>query len=190
MKNEGANSPADIFLTVDAARLAKAHELNLFARLLRKRWKSRIPAHLRGRLVLLLDAGPVIVLKGSGGRPRMSRTTPTWPIPKLKASSARAPAPPLQPVADGLDHRHQGEARPKNWRAAWSPISLAPPRAAAPIRSGRSPPASNGVTISNTYYVARLLRSTNRKAKLMEKIAVVWPDQAARVPSTFPVAAC
>jgi iron(III) transport system substrate-binding protein len=27
IKNEGANSPADIFLTVDAARLAKAHEL-------------------------------------------------------------------------------------------------------------------------------------------------------------------
>lgn len=31
IKNEGANSPADIFLTVDAARLAKAHELGLFA---------------------------------------------------------------------------------------------------------------------------------------------------------------
>ncbi|MEN9477662.1 MAG: hypothetical protein RLZZ300_1803, partial [Pseudomonadota bacterium] len=36
IKNEGANSPADIFLTVDAARLAKAHELNLFAPLASK----------------------------------------------------------------------------------------------------------------------------------------------------------
>jgi hypothetical protein len=36
-----------------------------------------------------------------------------------------------------------------------------------------------GVTISNTYYVARLLRSTKpEEQKLMEKIAVVWPDQA------------
>ena len=47
LKNEGANSPADIFLTVDAARLAKAHELNLFAPLASKTLESRIPAHLR-----------------------------------------------------------------------------------------------------------------------------------------------
>ena len=47
IKNEGANSPADIFLTVDAARLAKAHELNLFAPLASKTLENRIPAHLR-----------------------------------------------------------------------------------------------------------------------------------------------
>src|SRR5574343_382401 len=46
LKNEGANSPADVFLTVDAARLAKAHELNLFAPLTSKVLDSRIPAHL------------------------------------------------------------------------------------------------------------------------------------------------
>jgi iron(III) transport system substrate-binding protein len=46
-RTKGANSPADIFLTVDAARLAKAHELGLFAPLPRKRWKtdSGPPAH-------------------------------------------------------------------------------------------------------------------------------------------------
>src|SRR5688500_15475374 len=31
IKNEGANSPADVFLTVDAARLAIADQLGLFA---------------------------------------------------------------------------------------------------------------------------------------------------------------
>lgn len=31
IKNEGTQSPADIFLTVDAARLAKADELGIFA---------------------------------------------------------------------------------------------------------------------------------------------------------------
>ena len=47
IRNEGANSPADIFLTVDAARLAKAHELNLLAAGASKVLDSRIPAHLR-----------------------------------------------------------------------------------------------------------------------------------------------
>src|SRR6185369_2120350 len=47
IKNEGANSPADIFLTVDAARLAKADELGLFAPVKSKVLESRIPANLR-----------------------------------------------------------------------------------------------------------------------------------------------
>src|SRR5574343_1974483 len=36
-----------------------------------------------------------------------------------------------------------------------------------------------GVAISNTYYVARLMRSTKPEdQKIMEKIGVVWPNQA------------
>jgi iron(III) transport system substrate-binding protein len=48
IRNEGSNSPADIFLTVDAARLAKAHELGLFAPLSSKTLEcahSGPPAH-------------------------------------------------------------------------------------------------------------------------------------------------
>ncbi len=47
IRNEGANSPADVFLTVDAARLAKAHELDLFAPVASKLLETRIPAKLR-----------------------------------------------------------------------------------------------------------------------------------------------
>jgi iron(III) transport system substrate-binding protein len=47
IRNEGAKSPADIFLTVDAARLAKADELGLFAPVKSKVLEDRIPANLR-----------------------------------------------------------------------------------------------------------------------------------------------
>ena len=47
IRNEGANSPADIFLTVDAARLAKADELGLFAPVKSRILDERIPANLR-----------------------------------------------------------------------------------------------------------------------------------------------
>lgn len=47
IKNEGANSPADILLTVDAARLAAADELGLFVPIQSKTLASRIPAYLR-----------------------------------------------------------------------------------------------------------------------------------------------
>ena len=47
IKNEGANSPADVLITVDAARLADAHQLGLFASVNSKILNSRIPANLR-----------------------------------------------------------------------------------------------------------------------------------------------
>lgn len=47
IKNEGAHSPADVLLTVDASRLATAHEMGLFAPLKSKILDQRIPANLR-----------------------------------------------------------------------------------------------------------------------------------------------
>jgi len=47
IKNEGANSPADVFITVDAARLAQADALGLFAPVKSKLLEERIPANLR-----------------------------------------------------------------------------------------------------------------------------------------------
>ena len=47
IRNEGTNSPADVLLTVDAARPAKAHELGLFAPVKSALLEARIPANLR-----------------------------------------------------------------------------------------------------------------------------------------------
>src|SRR3989304_2333952 len=47
IRNEGANSPADVFITVDAARLAQADALGLFAPVKSKLLEERIPANLR-----------------------------------------------------------------------------------------------------------------------------------------------
>jgi len=47
IKNEGAHSPADVFITVDATRLAVADQLGLFAPVKSKVLEERIPAHLR-----------------------------------------------------------------------------------------------------------------------------------------------
>lgn len=47
IRNEGANSPADVFITVDASRLAQADALGLFAPVKSAVLEERIPAHLR-----------------------------------------------------------------------------------------------------------------------------------------------
>ena len=53
------------------------------------------------------------------------------------------------------------------------------PRAATPTRSRRWPPASAASRSSNTYYYARLMRSTKpEEREIVAKTGVVWPDQA------------
>jgi iron(III) transport system substrate-binding protein len=47
IRNEGADSPADIFITVDAARLAKADAMGLFAPIKSRLLEERLPANLR-----------------------------------------------------------------------------------------------------------------------------------------------
>ncbi|MGB0128428.1 MAG: extracellular solute-binding protein, partial [Rhodocyclaceae bacterium] len=47
LRNEGSASPADVFITVDAARLAKADELGLFAPVKSSTLEARIPKNLR-----------------------------------------------------------------------------------------------------------------------------------------------
>ena len=46
IRNEGANSPADVFIPVAASRLATADALGLFAPVKSKLLEARIPAHL------------------------------------------------------------------------------------------------------------------------------------------------
>src|SRR5256885_5114787 len=47
IRNEGARSPADVMITVDAGRLWRAEQLGLFQPVKSKLLESRIPANLR-----------------------------------------------------------------------------------------------------------------------------------------------
>jgi hypothetical protein len=72
---------------------------------------------------------------------------------------------------------HQARPRPKNWRGMVANFARAP-KGGDTDQIKAVATGECGVTISNTYYVARLLRSTKpEEQKLMEKV-VVWPDQA------------
>ena len=47
IRNEGTNSPADVFITVDVGRLWRAEQMGLFAPVKSKTLESRIPANYR-----------------------------------------------------------------------------------------------------------------------------------------------
>ena len=181
IKNEGSNSPADVFLTVDAARLAKAHELGLFAPLTSKILDSRIPANLRtDDWFAFSKRARVIVYNKAGIKVEEVQTYDDLANPRLKGKlCSRSGSHPYNLSLMASVIAHEGEAKAETWAQGMVANFARAPKGGDTDQIKAVAAGECGVALSNTYYVARLLRSTKpEEQKLMEKVGVVWPNQA------------
>ena len=181
IKNEGSNSPADVFLTVDAARLAKAHELGLFAPLTSKILDSRIPANLRtDDWFAFSKRARVIVYNKAGIKVEEVQTYDDLANPRLKGKlCSRSGSHPYNLSLMASVIAHEGEAKAEAWAQGMVANFARAPKGGDTDQIKAVAAGECGVALSNTYYVARLLRSTKpEEQKLMEKVGVVWPNQA------------
>ncbi len=181
IKNEGGNSPADVFLTVDAARLAKAHELGLFAPVNSKILDSRIPANLRTEdWFAFSKRARIIVYNKAAIKAEEVQTYDDLADPRLKGKlCSRSGSHPYNLSLMASVIAHEGEARAEAWARGLVANFARTPKGGDTDQIKAVAAGECGVALSNTYYVARLLRSTKPEdQKLMEKIGVVWPNQA------------
>jgi iron(III) transport system substrate-binding protein len=73
---------------------------------------------------------------------------------------------------------HQGEAKAETWAKGVVANFARAPKGGDTDQLKAVAAGECAVTISNTYYVARLMRSDKAEdKKTMEKLGVVWPDQ-------------
>nr|MBL8411126.1 Fe(3+) ABC transporter substrate-binding protein [Dechloromonas sp.] len=180
IKNEGANSPADVFLTVDAARLAKAHELGLFAPVASKTLESRIPAHLRTEDWFSFSTrARVIVYNKAAIKAEEIQNYDDLANPRLKGKlCTRSGSHPYNLSLMASIIAHQGEAKAEEIARGMVANFARAPKGGDTDQIKAVSAGECGVTISNTYYVARLLRSTKPEdVKTMEKVGIVWPNQ-------------
>jgi iron(III) transport system substrate-binding protein len=181
IKNEGANSPADIFLTVDAARLAKAHELGLFAPLTSKTLESRIPAHLRtDDWFSFSTRARVIIYNKASVKAEDIQNYADLANPKLKGKfCSRSGSHPYNLSLMASVIAHDGEAKAEEWAKGMVANFARAPKGGDTDQIKAVAAGECGVAISNTYYVARLLRSAKpEELKMMEKVGVIWPNQS------------
>ena len=181
LKNEGSNSPADIFLTVDAARLAKAHELGLFAPVSSKLLESRIPAHLRTEDWFSFSTrARVIVYNKTTIKAEDVQNYADLANPKLKGKfCSRSGSHPYNLSLMASLIANQGEAKAEEIARGMVANFARSPKGGDTDQIKAVAAGECGVAISNTYYVARLLRSTKpEEQKMMEKVGIAWPDQA------------
>ena len=180
IRNEGANSPADVFITVDAARLAQADALGLFAPVKSKLLEERIPANLRSPDWFAFSTrARVIIFNKASVDPAAVQNYEDLAGPKLKGKvCVRSGAHPYNlSLGSALIH-HLGEQKTEEWARGLVANFARAPKGGDTDQIRAVAAGECGVSISNTYYIARLLRSDKPEdRKAMEKVGVVWPNQ-------------
>jgi iron(III) transport system substrate-binding protein len=180
IKNEGANSPADVFLTVDAARLAKADDLGLFAQVNSKTLESRIPANLRTKdWYSFSTRARVIVYNKANVNPADVQSYEDLANPKLKGQiCVRSGSHPYNLSLGASVLERLGEQKTEEWAKGIVANLARAPKGGDTDQIRAVAAGECGVALSNSYYVARLMRSDKPEdKKVVESIAIVWPNQ-------------
>ena len=147
IRNEGANSPADVFITVDAARLARAAGagvLQPFRSPLGRVARARRACATRTACGSPCPSAPAwSCTTRRRARRRASRATRTSPTRSSATRSASAaPRTPTMSASPPPSSPPTGRRRRRSGRAASSPTWPARRRAATATSSAPSPPAS------------------------------------------------
>jgi len=180
LRTEGANSPADVFITVDAARLAKADELNLFAPINSSVLEKRIPANLRtADWVAFSTRARVIVYNKAAVSPGDVQNYQDLADAKLKGKvCVRSGSHPYNLSLGASMLEQTGEQKTTDWARGMVANFARAPKGGDTDQIKAVAAGECGVALANSYYVARLMRSDKAEDKrVVEQIGVIWPNQ-------------
>jgi iron(III) transport system substrate-binding protein len=187
LKTEGAASPADVILLVDAARLWRAEVDGLFQPLKSATLEKRIPATLRGKddgqgsqwFGLSTRARVIVYAKDSVKRDDVD-TYAELADPKNKGKlCTRSGSHPYNLSLFGSVLEHVGEQATETWLKGLVANMARDPKGGDTDQIKGVASGECGIALTNTYYLARLMRSDKPEDKAaMAKVGVVFPDQA------------
>ena len=183
VKTEGANSPADVVLLVDAARLWRAQIDGLFQPEQSKALDERIPAQLRsndGTWYGFSTRARAIVYDKARVKPSDVDTYEKLADPKLKGLvCTRSGSHPYMLSLIGAMIERNGEAKTEEWARGMVANMARPPRGGDTDQIKGVAAGECGVALTNTYYWLRLVRSDDPKDKeVVSKVGFLWPNQS------------
>ncbi|HOB93512.1 MAG TPA: extracellular solute-binding protein [Aquabacterium sp.] len=181
IRNEGTASPADILITVDAARLEVADSLGLFQPLQSKLLDERIPPNLRTPTwVAFSTRARVIVYNKANLKREQVQTYADLAKPAMKGQVCmRSGSHPYNLSLGAAVIAHEGEANAEAWAKGLVANFARGPKGGDTDQIKAVAAGECGVTISNTYYLARMMRSTKAEdQQAMNAVGIVWPNQA------------
>jgi iron(III) transport system substrate-binding protein len=187
LKSEGASSPADVILLVDAARLWRAEVDGLFQPVKSAVLEQRIPAQLRGK-----DGPEGSAWFGFSTRARLvvydkSRVSKAdvdqyeklaAPVNKGRVCT-RSGSHPYNLSLFGAMLEHMGPEKAETWLKGVVANMARPPKGGDTDQIKAVASGECGVALTNSYYLARMMRSqAPADRETVERIGVVFPNQA------------
>jgi iron(III) transport system substrate-binding protein len=188
LKAEGAASPADVILLVDAARLYKGEVEGLFQPVKSKLLEEAIPAQLRGKAA------------ADGGTPWFGFSTRARVIVYDKQKVSKSDVDTYEKLGDpvnkgklcvrsgshpynlslfGAVSEHLGDVKTEQWLKGMVNNMARSPQGGDTDQIKGVASGECGVALSNTYYVARILKSTTPADKaIAERVGIVFPNQS------------
>lgn len=182
VKTEGAASPADVILLVDAARLWRAQIEGLFQPIESKVLNERIPANLRandGSWYGFSSRARVIVYDKSKVKPEEvdSYEKLADPSNKGRVCTRSGSHPYMLSLIGSMVERH-GEAKTEAWARGVVSNMARPPRGGDTDQIKGVAAGECGVALTNSYYFVRLMRSKDPKDReIASKVGFIWPNQ-------------
>ncbi|MGH7823666.1 MAG: Fe(3+) ABC transporter substrate-binding protein [Candidatus Binatia bacterium] len=185
IKAEGANSPADVFLTVDVARLWRAEQAGIFAPVKSAMLNKRIPAHYRdddnkwfgfsARARILAYAKNKI--KGGELARYEDLASPKWKGEICTRTSSH----PYNLSLISSMILHLGEEKATEWARGVATNLARRPRGGDTDQLRAVAAGECAIAISNHYYYVRLMRSAKTEDRtVVQKVGLVWPNQGGR----------
>jgi iron(III) transport system substrate-binding protein len=185
IKAEGANSPADVFLTVDVARLWRAEQAGIFAPVKSALLNKRIPAHYRdpeGNWFGFSSRARVLAYDKNKIKPDELARYEDLANSKWKGEICTRPS--SHPYNLSLVSSliiHLGEEKAVGWARGVATNLARPPRGGDTDQLRAVDVGECAIAISNHYYYVRIMRSDKPEDRaLVEKVKLVWPNQADR----------
>ncbi len=187
LQAEGTASPADVILLVDAARLWRGEQDGLFQPIKSALLEQRIPAQFRGG-----ETAQGAQWFGMSTRVRLVvydkarlKATEVDSYEKLAAPAlrgqlcVRSGSHPYNLSLFGSMLEHLGPQATEDWLKGLVANLARSPKGGDTDQIKAVAAGECGVALTNSYYYARLLRSTKAEAKaVVEKLGVMFPNQA------------
>ncbi len=186
LKAEGAASPADVILLVDASRLTRADADGLFAPIKSAKLDAAVPAQYRGVTPQgstwfgLSTRARVIVYNKARVKPGQVDTYEKLADPANKGLvCTRSGSHPYNLSLFSTMLSHLGAAKTETFLKGMVSNMARAPKGGDTDQIKAVASSECGVALTNSYYLARLMRSQNPEDRnVAEKVGVVFPNQS------------
>jgi len=186
LQNEGRNSPADLFITVDAGRLHRAKEKDVLQAITSETINSTVPAHLRdpdGQWVSLSQRSRVIFYAKDRVKAEELSTyedlaSAKWNRRICIRGSSNIYNQSL--VASMI--ASNGEAATQEWANNLVKNMARPPKGGDRDQIKAAAAGQCDIAVANTYYYGKMLKNKKDPSQVSaaNKMGIFWPNQGDR----------